>query len=367
MRVSKTLTAIGLMSGTSLDGIDVALLKTDGETVARRGPSMTVAYDDAQREMLRQALEDAVALTDRTARPGVLRQVEEALTGWHASAVQMFVEKHGLSRSNIDVIGFHGQTVIHRPERGLTVQMGLGGRLASACGVPVVYDMRANDMVHGGQGAPLVPAYHRALVAAVEKPVAVVNIGGVANVTWIGRDGDLVAFDTGPGNAMIDDWMKKHTGDARDEGGRLGLAGRVDESVVAQFLGDGFFEQAAPKSLDRNSFAGISLDGLAVADGAATLVAVTARSIALAARQMPEAPKRWIICGGGRHNKAIMKMLGEVLDDVVPAEAIGLDGDAVEAEAWAFLAVRSLRGLPLTYPGTTGVKSAVTGGVLARG
>jgi anhydro-N-acetylmuramic acid kinase len=402
MQVSKTLTAIGLMSGTSLDGIDVALLKTDGETVTRHGPAMTVAYDEKQRSLLRQALADAVSLDDRMARPGCLREAEEALTGWHASAVQAFLQKNGLSSSDIDVIGFHGQTVIHRPERGITVQLGLGGKLAAACGVPVVYDMRANDMFHGGQGAPLVPAYHRALVGGIEKPVALVNIGGVANVTWIGRDGDLAAFDTGPGNALIDDWVKLHTGVARDEGGQLGLMGHVDGSVVAQFLGDGFFEKGAPKSLDRNSFAGVSLKGLSVADGTATLTAVTARSIAMSVQLMPEVPKRWIICGGGRHNKAIMHRLSEAVartnpinpsfprtrgprlstsdhaeslgprvrgDDeerVIPAEAIGLDGDAIEAEAWAFLAVRSLRGLPLSYPGTTGVREPVTGGVLAR-
>jgi anhydro-N-acetylmuramic acid kinase len=364
--VSKSLTAIGLMSGTSMDGIDVALLETDGETVARRGPSMTIPYQEPQRALLRQALAEAATLTDRTARPGYLAQAELDLTDWHAEAIHAFLQKYDLKHSNIDVIGFHGQTVIHRPEKGLTVQLGLGERLAKACGASVIYDMRANDMVHGGQGAPLVPAYHRALLATVEKPVAVVNIGGVANVTWIGRDGELVALDTGPGNALIDDWMKKHTGDARDEGGRLGQAGLVDVSVVAQFLGDAFFEQPAPKSLDRNSFAGISLDGLSVADGAATLTAVTARSISLSAKQMPEEPKAWVICGGGRHNRAIMRMLEQSLESVVPAESLGLDGDAIEAEAWAFLAVRSLRGLPLTYPGTTGVREPVTGGVLAR-
>ncbi len=214
------------MSGTSLDGIDVALLVTDGETVSKRGPAMTVPYDDTQRNILRRALVDAVSLEDRNARPGVLHHAERESTQWHRQAVEQFLAQHDIAATSIDVIGYHGQTVIHRPERGLTVQLGLGADLAKLLNVPVVFDMRLNDMRHGGQGAPLVPAYHRALVSGIsEKPVAVVNIGGVANVTWIGSDGELVAFDTGPGNALIDDWMKRKTGTSRDEGGNMGLRG----------------------------------------------------------------------------------------------------------------------------------------------
>jgi anhydro-N-acetylmuramic acid kinase len=364
--VSKPLTALGLMSGTSLDGIDVAMLETDGERVVKRGPSMTVPYDESQRSILKQALKDAVGLSDRAARPGSLAKVEKQSTDWHVSAVRKFVTEKAISTSKIDVIGYHGQTVLHRPDIALTVQLGLGQALANSLRVPVVHDMRANDMAHGGQGAPLVPVYHRALVADVaERPVALVNIGGVANVTWIGAKGALVAFDTGPGNALIDDWMKQQTGAARDEGGKTALQGRVDHAAAAQFLGDGYFEQKAPKSLDRDSFAGISLKGLLVADGAATLVAVTTCAIAMAVRHMPQPPKSWIICGGGRHNLAIMKALAVLLEGVKTAEDLGLDGDAVEAEAWAFLAVRSLRKLALTYPSTTGARKAVTGGLLA--
>lgn len=365
--MSKPLTAIGLMSGTSLDGIDVAMLVTDGETVTSRGPAMTVAYDEMQRNLLRRALLDAEAITDRGSRPGLLSHVEKETTNWHRDAVKTFAAKFGIELKSVDVIGYHGQTVVHRPEKAMTVQLGLGQFLAQELGVPVVYDMRANDMAHGGQGAPLVPAYHRALAAASpHRPVALINIGGVANVTWIGRDENLLAFDTGPGNALIDDWMKLHTGTSRDEGGAFGLVGSVDEATVAQFLGDGFFESKSAKSLDRNTFSKVKLDGLNLADGAATLVAVTTRSIALSEKMMPEAPALWIICGGGRHNRAIMRGLEQLLDNVQKAEALDLDGDAVEAEAWAFLAVRSLRGLPLTYPGTTGVREPVTGGILAK-
>lgn len=365
--MSKLRRALGLMSGTSLDGIDVALVETDGEDMVRRGPFISVHYDETQRTLLRQALRDAVAISDRNARPGNLAEAEQALTQWHADAVQAWVHKFGVTLSNIDVIGFHGQTVIHRPERRLTVQIGDGAALARQLDVPVVYDMRAADMAAGGQGAPLVPAYHRALAMALaERPVAFVNIGGVANVTWIGRDGGFVAFDTGPGNALIDDWMRAHTGTALDKGGQFALSGSVDEPAVAQFLGDGYFEKSAPKSLDRNSFANVRLNGLSAADGAATLAAVTARAIAAARAHFPQEPALWIVCGGGRRNRAIMLALKALLPRVESAEALGFDGDAMEAEAWAYLAVRSLKGLPLSFPGTTGVPHPTAGGVLVR-
>lgn len=362
-----TCLALGLMSGTSLDGIDVAALETDGADVVRRGPARTLAYSATQRSLLRQALADALPMTTRNERPGSLAEAERQLTQWHADAVHAFCAETGVTLSDVSVIGFHGQTVLHRPERRLTVQLGNGETLANALGVSVVYDMRAADVATGGQGAPLVPAYHRALAAALaERPVAFVNIGGVANVTWIGPDGALLACDTGPGNALLDDWVKHHTGQAHDEGGNLALAGMADESTVAQFLGDPFFEQPAPKSLDRNSFAGVQLEGLSPMDGAATLVAVTARAIADSARLMPQAPERWIICGGGRHNAAIMQALRQHLPWVDSAEAAGFDGDAMEAEAWAYLAARCLKGLPITFPGTTGAPGPLAGGVIAR-
>lgn len=361
------LAALGLMSGTSLDGIDVALLRTNGDKLVERGTSRTYGYDAGQRDLLRRALAAAVKVTDRADRQGVLGEAEAALTRWHAEAVLAFCSETGGALTSVDLIGFHGQTVIHRPEKRLTVQLGDGHALAKMLGRPVAFDLRAADVAAGGQGAPLVPAYHRALAASLpQRPVAFVNIGGVANVTWVGADGELVAFDTGPGNALIDDWMVKHSGKSRDEGGAMALSGRVDEATVAQFLGDGFFEKNAPKSLDRNSFAGITLDGLRVADGAATLVAVTARSIGLSRQQMPEAPETWIICGGGRHNAAIMAALRDLLGDVRSADDCGFNGDSMEAEAWAYLAVRSLRGLPLTFPGTTGVSAPISGGVIAN-
>lgn len=363
--------ALGLMSGTSLDGIDVAFLKTDGEQIAHRGPSKTYAYEPDQRAMLREAIAEAKTLTDRRARPGNLAAVEWALTDWHALAVESFCEEFSLTDSEIDVIGFHGQTVIHRPEIKLTVQLGDGPLLARRLNKPVVYDLRAADVTAGGQGAPLVPAYHRALAGQVdERPVVFVNIGGVANVTWIGGGGDPVAFDTGPGNALINDWCEKHLGETFDREGALAAKGRSDRGILKTLLSHPYFDKPVPKSLDRNDFDISCINGLTAEDGARTLTQFTAASLARSADHFPARPKIWIICGGGRHNptlltdiRALLEPLGE---RVLPAEDIGANGDSIEAEAWAYLAVRSQLGLPITWPMTTNAPKPLTGGVLAK-
>ena len=352
------------MSGTSLDGIDVALIKTDGETVVECGPSATYFYDQGQQDELRQALVDALEITERSQRPGQLLSAEALSTKWHVNAVQQFLEENSLSHSNIDVIGFHGQTVIHSPDEHLTVQLGDGQTLANFTKIQVVHDMRAADVAAGGQGAPLVPAYHRALCR--EMPVAFVNIGGVGNVTHIAIDGYLTAFDTGPGNALINDWMKKHGGVDFDDSGKTAARGTISVPHLKAALTSAYFAKRPPKSLDRNSFAHLDFNGLNLEDGAATLTAFTAHSVARSAHWFHEQPKAWVICGGGRHNETLMQMLREILPNVQNAEEQGLNGDSMEAEAWAYLAVRSLRGLPITFPGTTAVKQEMTGGVLAK-
>lgn len=359
------------MSGTSLDGIDVALLRTDGEAEVRRGPAATYRYRPDQQAVLHDALQQARTLDSREARPGILAEAERALTEWHAEAVARFLRDKGLTPSEIDVIGFHGQTVIHRPERRLTVQLGLGPTLARLAGIPVVYDMRAADVEAGGQGAPLVPVYHRALAAGLpERPVALLNIGGVANMTWIGRAGDLVAFDTGPGNALLNDWCERHTDVPYDRDGALGNRGRVAPDVLGQLLKNNFFSTAAPKSLDRNTFDASVVDGLTPADGAATLTRFTAAAIAASLPLVPEAPRLVVVCGGGRHNPTLMRDIRDLLQPtgtkVVSAEDVSLDGDSMEAEAWAYLAVRCLNGLPITFPGTTGAPQPLSGGLVAR-
>jgi anhydro-N-acetylmuramic acid kinase len=369
--VSKLYTALGLIAGTSLDGIDIALIKTDGEGWVKRGPARTYPYVPQQRAILKDALKEALAIEERHERPGSLAEVEWSLTEWHALAVESFCQDFGLTYSDIDVIGFHGQMMVHRPERRLTVQLGDGPLLARRLKARVAFDLRADDIAAGGLGAPLAPVYHRALAQSLEVlPLAFLNIGGVSNVTWIGADGELIAFDTGPGNALIDDWALKMTGSPVDMDGRLAFSGRVNEAVLAQFLGDSFFEEGPPKSLDRNSFAGLDLTGLSPADGAATLTALTARSVALARAWFPADPKCWVIYGGGRKNPALMvalrASLGLGAEGVIPAEAAGFNSDSMEAEAWGYLAVRSLKELPITFPGTTGAPEPMTGGIIAE-
>ena len=353
------------MSGTSLDGIDVALIRTDGESFVEHGPSMTFPYSAERQTLLRQALRDALSITNRKQRPGVLAHVEEELTHWHVGALEKFFETTDFDNSMIDVIGFHGQTVLHRPDQKLTVQLGIGQIIADTFLIPTVSDMRAADVAAGGQGAPLVPVYHRAL--ARNPPVAFVNIGGVANVTYVGKQGEFLAFDTGPGNALINDWVEKHTGQTFDDGGKFASAGTVSASHLREAMASPYFEQRPPKSLDRNSFAHMNFNGLSLEDGAATLTAFTAKSIAASAKWFATPVKQWVICGGGRHNAALMAALRTELQNVVVAEDLHLNGDSMEAEAWAYLAVRSLRRLPISFPTTTGVASPQTGGILVRG
>jgi len=356
------------MSGTSLDGIDVALLRTDGEEVVERGPAATYPYRPDQQALLQDAIAAARSLTERTQRPGILASAEQQLTLWHAEAVTRFLRENGLGPSAVDVIGFHGQTVIHRPEQRLTVQLGLGPLLAERTGIPVVYDLRAADVAAGGQGAPLVPVYHRALASRLsDRPAAFINIGGVANMTWIGRQGELVAFDTGPGNALLNDWCERHTDVPLDRDGALASSGHVAADALGQLLKNNFFATAAPKSVDRNAFDSSLLDGLSPEDGAATLTRFTAATIAGSVRLVPEAPRLYIICGGGRRNPTLMRDLRELIQaTVIPAEDSGFNGDSMEAEAWGYLAVRSLKGLPITFPGTTGAASPMTGGIRAK-
>lgn len=370
------LRAIGLMSGTSMDGIDLAMLDTDGEGAVERGPSFFVPYEATFRRRIEAALDDAKKIVKRDERPGDLAALEQEITRRHADAISRLLRDAPAGWGKPEMIGFHGQTVLHRPQAGLTVQLGDGPLLARLTGLPVVYDMRANDMVFGGQGAPLVPAYHAALAASLpsefasRRPVAFVNIGGISNVTYVAAEGDPVAFDSGPGNALIDQWVSREGGVPFDAGGAIASEGGVVEAVVSAYLGNPFFEKAGPKSLDRNDFTLAPARGLDLADGARTLAAVSAEAILKAAEHMPLPPKLWIVCGGGRKNPHIVGDLhtgaAKAGAEVILAEDAGLDGDAMEAEAWAYLAVRASKGLPLTFPTTTGCRQAVTGGVVAR-
>lgn len=365
--LGENMRVVGLMSGTSMDGIDAALVETDGEADVRTLAFASVAYDEPFRERLRQALQDAAGMTARDERPGCLARVERELTERHAAAVADLLSSQGISASSVDLISFHGQTVLHRPQQRLTVQIGDGALLAQMTGIDVVYDLRAADVAAGGQGAPLAPAYHRAMGQRFgQQATAIVNIGGVANVTFVGGDGSLMAFDTGPGNALIDDWVYARTGNAFDDGGRYSNVGKVDTGLLVGLMSHSYFRMPPPKSLDRNQFEAGGLGHLSVEDGAATLAAFTVEAIARAADFAWGEPVRWIVCGGGRCNPSLMEGLrARLAGSVLTAEEAGFNGDAIEAEAWAYLGVRSVKGLALTFPGTTGVEGALTGGVVA--
>ncbi len=357
------------MSGTSLDGVDVAVLDTDGERLARFGLARTYPYRERDRMLLRQASRDAIALTERGQRPGVLAEAEALVTLRHAEAVEAFMQEASLAPVEIDLIGFHGQTVFHDPTRAMTVQIGDGQALADRLGVPVVWDFRAADMAAGGQGAPLAPVFHRALAqaAALDLPVAFLNLGGVANVTYVGAADELIAFDTGPGNALLDDWVLARTGEPFDRDGRLAASGEVETALLGALLDHPYFSSPPPKSLDRNAFSVAELSGLSDSDGAATLLAFTADSIAASAAQLPAAPRGWYVSGGGSHNVRLIQLLRERLSaPLLPLEAIGFDGDATEAQAFALLAVRAANGMPLSFPMTTGVPKPLSGGRISR-
>lgn len=365
--MARVLKALGLMSGTSMDGIDAAILDTDGESIAAFGPTHFEPYGPEMRAALRAAMELAASLPTAGPLPPDLFDLERELTQAHARSVEGLFAAAGISAREIDVIGFHGQALVHRPEQRTTLQIGSGPMLAATIKIDVVSDFRSADVRAGGQGAPLVPIYHAALVKE-RAPVAVVNIGGLANVTFIGSRGEIIAFDTGPGNAPIDDWVLKYTGKPIDQGGAVAAKGHVNETLVAHLLKHEFFARPVPKSLDRMAFSLDMARNLSVEDGAATLASFSAHAIAKAREHFPVAPREWIVCGGGRRNPVLMRALCRALQGsrVITAEDAGWRGDFIEAEAFAYLAVRSLRGLPISFPATTGVLRPMTGGVINR-
>jgi anhydro-N-acetylmuramic acid kinase len=345
--------ALGLMSGTSLDGIDAAMIETDGQERVIPGPSLTIPYQETFRERLRLVLGGV----------GPVAEVEEELTRLHADVVEQFLGRH--LATAIDIVGFHGHTILHHPAERRTWQLGEGAVLARLLGLDVVADFRSADVAEGGEGAPFAPLFHAALAGALPKPLAILNIGGVANVTWIGEGGQILAFDTGPGNALLDDWVRQRTGAAADVDGAFARAGHASTAHVARFLTLPFFGLAPPKSLDRDDFRAIMPEGLSLEDGAATLIEMTAAAVVAAVRFFPVPPLQWLVCGGGRRNPVLMEALRRRLGaSVRPVEQVGWDGDALEAQAFAYLAVRSVRGLPLSLPSTTGVSRPISGGRL---
>ena len=347
--------SLGLMSGTSLDGVDVAWLQTDGNKITKIGEGMIIPYPSLMREKIRSILGQNVITPE-------IKSIEKELTLFQAEIV-----KKAQKIQSFDVVGFHGQTIFHAPPQ--TWQIGDGKLLASEVGIDVVYDFRSQDMMEGGQGAPLVPIFHRALIET-EAPIAIVNVGGVANITWMQKDRPLIACDTGPGGALLDDWTLKTTGKPYDENGLLSSQGVVNEVCVEEWLTHPYFAKSYPKSLDRNDFAHLlkNIEALTPADGAATLVELTARSVIHALTQMPALPQNLYVTGGGRRNLNLMQRLQALASYAVDRiEGLGWDGDLLEAYAFAYMAVRVRAGLPTSFPTTTGVKQPVSGGQLAAG
>lgn len=354
--------ALGAMSGTSLDGVDGAMLQTDGVEIFAFGESGYRAYSDTEKAVI------AAAFGKWPGDEGVAAAAEIVETA-HAELLSTF--------KGPDLIGFHGQTLSHDPAGRGTHQVGDGSLLAQVLETPVVWDFRSSDVEMGGQGAPLAPFFHFACakwIGATE-PVVFLNLGGVGNVTWVdpGKDkpedtGALLAFDTGPANAPINDLVKIRLGQAFDKDGDLAKAGSVDETMVEAFLERKYFHKIPPKSLDRNEFGDLAelVSGLENADAAATLTAISAASVASGMQYFPTAPSSILVSGGGRHNAVMMQMLSVLLEcPVLPVEEVDLDGDMLEAQAFAYLAVRVLRGLATSAPMTTGVAAPVGGGTLS--
>ncbi|MBS0271225.1 MAG: anhydro-N-acetylmuramic acid kinase [Proteobacteria bacterium] len=367
LSITKPLWALGLMSGTSADGIDAALIQTDGLAITNFGPTHYISYPKNLKSQI---------LNTYGCPPGSEKDsLEQSITEYHIEAVFSLLEKANLEPSNIDAIGFHGQTLFHKPparvgEKGETYIIGNGPLLASRTGITVVDQLRLNDIVNGGQGAPLVPVFHQALAKDLPKPIAILNIGGVANVTWIGDSQEkLLAFDTGPGNGLMDDLVREHSNLLWDEEGKIAASGCVHEGLIKKWLSHPYFTRKSPKALDRQTFKSFLDEArtLSFENGVATLTAFTARTLEKALAFFPEKPSQWLVAGGGAHNLTLLNMMQECLEmEVQKASDKGWDGDALEAQAFGFLAVRSLRGLPLTFPGTTGVAYPLTGGRVCK-
>jgi anhydro-N-acetylmuramic acid kinase len=361
---------LGFMSGTSLDAVDMAIIETDGREILGFGPCGERKMTEATRAAVLRATDDARGWTRGTRRPSSFAVASWAVAQEHIHAAREFLHDNHVRASSLDLIGFHGQTVLHeRPsggELGRTVQLGEAGMLAKGLNLPVAYDFRTADVAAGGQGAPLAPVYHAALVrqAGLTPPLAILNLGGVANITLITNDESaLFAFDTGPANGLLDLYVQSRTDLRCDENGRLAARGRVHDMALSVLLNHPYFRETGPKSLDRYDFSLDLVSHLSVEDACATLVAFTAKTVALGVQAYSPKPVRMIASGGGRHNPVLLNAIRIETNLVVDsAEDAGWRGDAVEAEAFAFLAARCKLGLPISYPGTTGVPEPMTGG-----
>jgi len=369
----KTLRVLGFMTGTSLDAVDMAVIETDGHDILAFGPAGEMKLDGETRALIEDAIDDAFDWERDEEEPDSFEDARMAVADAHLAAALGFMAVNGVKSSALDLVGVHGQTVLHEAptldQPGRTVQLIDAASVAEGLGVPAAFDFRSADVAAGGQGAPLAPVYHAALVrkTGMPGPVAVLNLGGVGNITLIRADGGLEAFDTGPANGMVDLLVQSRMKKRMDEGGRLAAAGGVDQAVLDAYLAHPYFAATGPKSLDRFDFSLDPVAGLSLEDAAATLTAFAAQAMALGVARCSEQPKEIVVCGGGRHNPVLLAAIRErVSVPVSTAEDKGWRGDSIEAEAFAFLAARCRLGLPISFPGTTGVTTPMTGGQIVE-
>ena len=373
MAVKSRMRVLGFMTGTSLDAVDMAIVETDGEDITGLGPAGEKKLDQAARTLVERAVSDALRLRAGDPIPASFAPAAAAIAAEHVEAGEAFMREHRILPGDLEVIGLQGQTVLHAPpgpdrEEGQTIQLIDAKAVAEGLGVPTIYDLRSDDVAAGGQGAPLAPAYHAALVrySGLHTPTAVLNLGGVANVTLVRSDGALEAFDTGPANGMIDQLVQDRTDRRFDEGGALARAGRVQERILNAYLDHPYFRVRGPKSLDRFDFPLSRVVSLSLEDAAATLTAFAAEAVWRGLQTCSEIPLRLVVTGGGRHNPALMDAIRErAALPVLTAEDVDWRGDSIEAEAFAFLGARAYLGLPISFPGTTGAPEPMTGGRIA--
>ncbi len=356
--MTKLYKTIGLMSGTSMDGVDAALITTDGKEVIKTHGALTIPYSAGFRKTLRKYL----------GKKSVPQNISHEITHAHITAIKELLNQENLTSKEIDLIGFHGQTIYHNPQEKCSIQIGDPDLLAQETRIDVIFNLRQEDIKHGGQGAPLVPVFLAAITNTLQAtlPIAFLNIGGVSNITYVDTDQQLIAFDMGPGNALMDDFLFSRTGKAFDKNGRCAAQGKALQSKISQFLADPYFDKPTPKSLDRNHFykALESVENLETEDAMATLNQMTTQSIVKGCQHLPKMPALWVLCGGGRKNLTLQKNLEQEITNVISAEDIGLDGDALEAQAFGYLAVRSILNEPITFPSTTNVDQSRSGGEL---
>ena len=365
--MSERQVALGLMSGTSVDAIDVALIETDGEDWVRPLRAMERIWPVQARQSIASITARVGEANGRLNDHAALRHIADLVTRHHLDVVRNALARWNMTPDQVDCVGFHGQTIFHAPADQITLQIGHGGELAAELGCPVVHDFRSADVAAGGEGAPLIPIYHRAVMRRLDRqePVAVVNIGGVSNISYI--EGDmLIGFDSGPGNGPIDSWVAARGQGNFDMDGALASAGTINKNLLERWLDNEYFDLAPPKSLDRFAFSFAGLDQLSGPDGAATLTAFTAETIARALTLCPNVPSELVVTGGGLKNPVLMKELAaRARVPVTGLEAYGWSADSLEAEGFGYLAVRRLRELPATFPGTTGVSVPMLAGEIA--